>query len=119
MHLGYFLLAIFIGWAYASITEKPSTGSKVIGPWDMGELIRHALCVGGAILGIIILVIVTNASKTTEFVDGKTKEETVFLLFDVPGVAIASVVGSVLAGDIWRVVSSFMGGKPPAPGGGM
>ncbi|GIK67684.1 MAG: hypothetical protein BroJett018_54780 [Chloroflexota bacterium] len=122
MHLGYFILAILIGWVYASLTEKPSTGSKVIGPWDMSELIRHALCVGGAVLGVIILVVVTNATKSVEFVDGDTEEKTVFLLYDVSGIAIGSIVGAVLAGDIWRVVGGLIGGgsKPPStPGGGM
>jgi hypothetical protein len=106
MHLGYFFVAILVGWAYASLTEKPSTGPKVFGPWDMNELIRHGLIVGGAILGIILLVIFTNS--TPMFEDGE--EKTAFTLYEVSGVAIGAIVGAVLAGDIWRVVSSFMGG---------
>lgn len=121
MQLGYLVLAILIGWVYASLTEKPSTGAKVIGPWDMSELIRHGLCVGGALVGVIILIIFTNASPDlTEF--SNDDKATVFLLSDVSGIAIGSIVGAVLAGDIWRVVGGLIGGgsKPPStPGGGM
>lgn len=120
MHIGYLVLAILIGWVYASLTEKPSTGAKVIGPWDMSELIRHGLCVGGAVLGVIILVIFTNASKTFDIGDnGKTDESTVFLLSEVSGIAIGSIMGAVLASDIWRVVGGMIGGSKPPSGGGM
>lgn len=110
MHLGYFFVAILVGWAYASLTEKPSTGAKVFGPWDMSELIRHGLIVGGAILGIVLLVIFTNANEFTSFEDGETETKTVFTLAEVSGVAIGAIIGAVLAGDIWRVVQGFMGG---------